>query len=331
MAGVRLGRLRIRFVLVPLVALVGLVVPACGDSSEPSPDPFRADLIAALDHLREESFYSEETDWTALEASVKETFDVGGGSEGLSVALRDALRILGDRHGAVVAPGSQPDSGVGSTARVTGRMDGSVLVMDVPAFVAKTGSPEWLDYVTSGQLVLEEAAPCAVVVDLRTNGGGNVAAMVGAVAPLLGDGIYLRYVDRRGELVSSFGWQGGAMVSDSGQELPVRGSPLPDMSDLPVVFVTSRGTGSAAEGLLVAFLGRPDVTQIGEPTNGTPTGRAEIELQTGTTLLFAEAAAMDRDGTVYIGPLQPDIRASVTLPGAHTDAVEVVRARYGCR
>ena len=154
--------------------------------------------------------------------------------------------------------------------------------------------------------------------------------MVAAVSPLLGDGIHLRYLDREGETKSSYGLADGQLVDEDGRSTAIPDGTQEGLSDTPAILLTSNITGSAAEGLVVAFEGRSSTIHIGARTAGVPTGRADFELESGISLLYTEAAAAGRDGLPQVEAIEPDLRTSVILPTAHREAVQVARDRFGC-
>ena len=69
------------------------------------------------------------------------------------------------------------------------------------------------DYVDAAHDVLGAAA-CGWIVDLRSNGGGNLYPMLAALAPLLGPGPLLGYRDRHGRTDSWVIDDDGTVVAD---------------------------------------------------------------------------------------------------------------------
>jgi carboxyl-terminal processing protease len=147
---------------------------------------------------------------------------------------------------------------------------------------------------------------CGWVVDLRRNTGGSLPPMLAAVGPVLGDGRAVGYRGRD-DTTAWFGYQDGAVTFDG---LPDR-SLAPDRPARlrrppPVAVLTSRLTGSAGEGVVMAFRGRPGARSFGEPTAGVPTGNRQHRLSDGAELYLTEGIGVDRTGRGYQTRIRPD-------------------------
>ena len=81
---------------------------------------------------------------------------------------------------------------------------------------------------------------------------------------------------------------------------------MPQHPDAPVAVLTSGQTASAAEAILVAFLGRPDTRTFGEPTFGAPTAPAWQEMPDGAHMSVTQYLDQDRLGNTYQDSIQPD-------------------------
>jgi carboxyl-terminal processing protease len=151
-----------------------------------------------------------------------------------------------------------------------------------------------------------------IVLDLRSNGGGNMWPMLAGLGPLLG-----------AEVVGSFDYLDGSSDTwwyrnhEAGQgDYPgTKVDPPHTVSfakDLPIAILTSRWTGSSGEATLVAFLGRPNVRTFGEPTTGLSTGNSSIPLADGAILLLTTSVYADRTGKQYGNRIHPDVVVEVS-------------------
>lgn len=57
---------------------------------------------------------------------------------------------------------------------------------------------------------------------------------------------------------------------------------------------------------MVAFAGQADTTRIGEPTAGMTTDNDAFDLPDGAFIALSIAYYVDRNKTVYDGPIEPD-------------------------
>ena len=171
-------------------------------------------------------------------------------------------------------------------------------------------------YQSAGLDAMRAAAPattCGWIVDLRTNGGGSAWPMLAVVAPLLDDGDVVGL--KRDDTVQWARVANGGVVSTPGGDDTV--TPGGFRVDAPVALLTSGMTNSAAEIVAIAFVGQTDAVRVGKPTAGMTTGNQVRELSDGARLILTTSYDVDRAGTVYDGPLMPDIEAA---PGPDLEA-----------
>jgi C-terminal processing protease CtpA/Prc len=151
--------------------------------------------------------------------------------------------------------------------------------------------------------------------------------MMAAVAPLLGPGTFLGYVDRDRTV---FGYQttDSAVTTASGARLDSSPAPVASsatrLNTAPVAVLTDGQTASAAEGVVVAFVGRGLTRSFGASTLGVPTGNSTIQLSDGSALSLTEAIAIDRRGGTHDGPIAPDVAVATNTNG--TDDATITAA-----
>ncbi len=302
----------------------------------------RDDVVGSLieeiaETLRVRALFADRVDWAS---AVDRALDVSPRSDQATDAepgIRLLLAELNDPHAGLVpaeAVATSEDQMSSTPDEVPSLIErsGDVVVMDVPPVAATPLTAGWRAYADAGLAVLvENQDACGFVIDL-TRGGGTISPMLAAVGPLLGEGIHVRYLGRDGELRSGFGWSRGAIVSASADDPPLMtAAPADlDLSAVPVVLLVGPGTGSATEGVVVAFSGRQSTTLVGSPTAGIPTGTAAIDLPDGGRLVYAEAAATDRNGTTYTTAIEPDLPTRVTRPTLLSAALDSLAETAGC-
>lgn len=157
------------------------------------------------------------------------------------------------------------------------------------------------------------ADTCGWIIDLRRNHGGNLWSYFAALSPILGDGELGGFVYRDG---SQEMWRledGKVFWADEEREESyVRGRRfVAERPFLPVALLISPLTEAAGELVVVAFQGWETVRTFGEPTAGTPHLILHTPLSDGALLFVSGAQGMDRNGTVYAGPINPDEPVSI--------------------
>ncbi|HUF00166.1 MAG TPA: S41 family peptidase [Anaerolineales bacterium] len=155
---------------------------------------------------------------------------------------------------------------------------------------------------------MDRTAVCGWMIDLRRIPGGDVWSYIAAVGPLLGEGELggFEYSDGRQE---AWAYSNGEVFWNNEYrfESEVDGSIYKPKRFAPVALLVSPATQAAGELMLVAFQGRPELRSFGEPTRGLPTLITHTDLSDGSKLLVSGAHSFDRNGTIYNGPIAPDM------------------------
>lgn len=174
---------------------------------------------------------------------------------------------------------------------------------------------------------MDKPPVCGWMIDLRLNQGGDIWSYIAAVGPILGEGELggFEYLDGRRE---PWAYRNGEVFwnNEYRYESEVDGSIYKPKRVTPVALLTSPATRAAAELMLVAFEGRPDVRSFGEPTRGLPTLVTHTDLSDGSVLFVSGANSFDRNGTVYNGPIAPDVLVETDWSKFGTEQDPVIQA-----
>ena len=290
------GRLKV-------AALAVLVAQPVGSSHDkPSPTEY---LSEVLDAVEEEAYYADRVDWDQWRAEAATEAATAEVTADTYAFVQRLLKELGDEHSFFVSP----PSGDGETMLELPFIapEGSVSAdsigrLNLPAY---SSDDLWgADYVDAAHDMLGAAA-CGWIVDLRSNGGGNLYPMLAALAPLLGPGPLLGYRDRHGRTDSWVIDDDGTVVAD-GWPAPPRSDPIRFTVGSPIAALHGPGTASSGEGVVMALRGRPDVRSFGQPTAGVPTGNAGVELSDGSVIVLTVAIGVDFAGEVHETAIEPD-------------------------
>jgi hypothetical protein len=296
---------------------------------------------AALDIMQEQSINRRSIDWPAFRVAA---LDQARGATAVSdahLAVRYALRNLGDHHSYLMTPQAAASLSVTpvSNAR-TGRkpvapsgalLDQAVGYVRVPGFAG--GSPmsqvQFADRLQGLLEYLGASATCGWILDLRENTGGNLWPMLAGIGPLLGDGDAGASVYPDGRNVPFWYRDGKAGFGDYVQLRVSRAPYRSSMPSAPLALLIGRSTASSGEVLVAALSRREHVRSFGVPTRGLSAGNRTFELSDGAALVMTVAATVDRAGRIYAGPIEPDERVTGDEP-VLTAALAWLKGRDGC-
>lgn len=140
----------------------------------------------------------------------------------------------------------------------------------------------------------------ALIIDLRFNGGGydNISLKIAS------------YFSDKTQTIGTKKIHNQSFESDIHQ-LNLAKSPI-DAYTKPIYVITGRSTGSGGEVLSMAFKALPQVTLIGETTNGSVSDMLEHSLPNGWTLSLSHQVYTDSEGTnVESIGVTPDVEMPV--------------------
>ena len=148
-----------------------------------------------------------------------------------------------------------------------------------------------------------DRAGCGWIVDLRTNGGGNMWPMLAGLKPFLGDEPLGTFVSRDN---TSPPWKAGQAV---GVEPPAALRGLEQV-------LTGPRTASSGEAVAISFKGRPRTRSFGQRTIGLSSANDSFPLPDGSMILLTTAIEADRTGKLYGEKVDPDETIPAAGPGA---------------
>lgn len=181
----------------------------------------------------------------------------------------------------------------------------------------------------AGRVKATDREVCGWLVDLRSNGGGNMWPMLAGLAPLLEEGEVGFFTLPTGsvepwEIRGSVAlWNGAAMVDNSLE--------APTHLGRPIAVLISSFTGSSGEAVAVAFHGQEGVRFFGQPTAGLTTSNEPVELSDGALIALTMSNFTDRLGLQYGQGIsvEPD-EPTADFSTAENAAVEWLLTQAAC-
>jgi C-terminal processing protease CtpA/Prc len=273
-------------------------------------------LDAALALMREHSLRRAEVDWATLRAQALEHARGATTAAEAQLAVRFAVRELGDRHSYLQSAAAtralattavaNARTGLPLTPPHARRLGENLAYVNVPGFAGGTAvqQVEFAESLKNAIQANDDARVCGWIVDLRQNTGGNLWPMLAGLGPLLAEGEVAASLYPDGRRVGVWHRDGQAGFGDYTQ-LRVR-SPYRVRTEVPAAVLLGPSTASSAEVLAVALRGRPATRSFGAPTRGLTAGNRIFALADGASLVLTVAATSDSAGRVYAGPIEPD-------------------------
>ena len=322
-----------------LFAALMFAAVACGSDSPPEPtstDPNRnaiAYLDSAITLMQNRAFYRRRVKWDSVRAVARAQAAGAISPAETYTAIRQALLALGDRH-SFLSTATVRSLASASTAPVDSLtadfLDGRYGFIHVPTFsplVQGANSTSLADTLQALIRSIDARDPCAWIVDLRNNRGGNMWPMLAGVGPILGnDDRAGAFVDADSNITTWFYSNGASgTISQSGQRSVAsqvsRAPYVLRRPSPPVAILTDSLTASSGEAIVVAFRGLSRARSFGGATAGVPTANAGFVLPDGATLFLMVALDADRNGNWYSQRIPADEPISLAARPQTDDAV----------
>ena len=306
------------------VSLLLVVAAACGKSGTPtSPTPnaaappaamsgaARTHLTELLNTMQQNSIKRLTLDWASLRARVEEQAVSAQAIPDLYPAIRLALSLIGDGHSSYRSADGATNIFVGNrtcspSGRATPAIPSTIGYVYVGAFSGTAAQAT--DFANGIQRTIAEADRddlAGWIVDLRSNGGGNMWPMIAGLGPILGEDILGYFIDPVG---AQFAWEyrNGSALS-GGVAAAAVSAPYRLRRERPRVAVLSdNAIASSGEAALIAFRQRPNARSFGVATCGLSTANRGFPLTNGANLNLTVSTMADRTRQVYGDQVPPD-------------------------
>ncbi|HYQ24979.1 S41 family peptidase [Stenotrophomonas sp.] len=335
--------------------LAAALLVACGSPALAAPVeavelPSAEALEQMLHLLATESLYRDRVDWRDVRARLAAAGDDRAQQRRV---LDEAATRSSDGHGRWISPSQQRElsgraqrlnAGQGAALAESPNVDARIGVLKVGPFVEDLQRSEQERYdarkayalALQQRLVeLDDGTRCAWVVDVSSNGGGNMWPMLLGLLPLLQG-----TPDAQGALIGAFRsadglqwWrQGeGEVRQDGAQGLRSRQAAYRlRAGNAPVAVLMGARTASSGEAVALAFRGQAGSRSFGQPSAGFSTGNRPVKLVDGTTLLLTHNVMADRNGQGDGARLQPD-QTTPSGPDTLTAAQAWLLAQPACQ
>lgn len=316
--------------------IFGLLLTATGEATasdlrlEVAPTPAanaplapaaQRELDWALAIVRAGSLWRDTVTWSKVEPDVRAIAAGAQTPADVHLAIKELLARLGDHHSFLMkSSGAQAfrTGGAENPRPVVRALPDAIGYVSVPAYsgAEATALREYAKQMQDSLAAVVRTASCRWVLDLRTNGGGNMWPMLGGLRPFLGDAGLGSFVTAAG---SAPLWH----ASDAVNVPPAPG--LAALESAYVAVLTGPRTASSGEAVTISFRGRPRTRSFGLPTAGLSTANQGFTLPDSSMIFLTVSVEADRTGKRYGEKIEPDevIPAS---PAGRADDAQLARA-----
>lgn len=309
-----------------LIILFALAHPAISSAQQAisGADSARMVIDSVLSYARHHSIYRDKVDWAKLTAAVKERSAQAKSVQEAMPIVSLIYELLGDFHGFAVynrkyyrwkAPRTPIDTAQFSSLRAKVKQKhkietrllkkgyGYLLIPDNnPTHPHETDTLS--QQIQDSLAKLQPEKLKGLIIDLRTNGGGNMYPMILGVANLLGNGQFGSFIDPVTKQKDTWGIKGRATYTgtDTVCRLQSLGKPV---TKLKVAVLIGPYTASSGEATAITFMGRKNTRLFGNKTAAYTTANESFQVF-NISVIMAVAVEADRNGKTYYGTLNPD-------------------------
>lgn len=296
-------------------------------------------LESAIDLIAMHTLMRDRFDWAEVRRDAHRQLDEASASPAiadthpiLETIIANLRQASGDVHDSFARPAaaaSVPDLPETIETPTGSAFTDRIGYLSMPGFAGTEEQAAM--YVQAIQDVIEEHAgtgTCGQIVDLRTNGGGDMYPMLAGLAPFLQPGplIGFRGVEN---IESSVVLDPAGDIVAEASGIPLRRQPSlpsdPRLSALPVAVLIGPRTASSGEATVLVLASRDNTTLFGEPTLGAATAPVHLVLLDGSLMSIAALWMVGPNGAIYPDGITPDVPVRATLAG---DPVETAALRW---
>ncbi|WP_175957298.1 S41 family peptidase [Schaalia sp. Marseille-Q2122] len=253
------------------------------------PTPHKAGLNAL--EIMEQGIYADKPDWAHKKAEATEALNSVETWDGLVPVLDDAIKVAGGKHSFILTEEELDDAQSVYEAPTTS-LNGGIATITLPGFLGTTEQGQ--AYADTAAQGLYQAGVCGVILDLRSNNGGDMGPMLAAVSPLLPDGTSTSFVIDSSQHPVRI--DGGSV---NGGGTPTSLTSYIGKLNVPVAILQSPTTASSGEQTLLAFRGIERVRTFGGETAGYASVNTVIPIYDKISMALTIGTTLDRNGIPY--------------------------------
>jgi len=290
-----------------IIAFVGC------EQGDPGTSPNVAEqfLDEVLGIMEDNSINRNSIDWSDFKKKVFAEVEGAKTIEDTYPGITEALKMLGDSHSFFVKPGGGRISYnvIQCYAQTVAKPDvpDNIGYIKVDQFIGSTGG-DGLVFAQEIQQQIKSQDHADIIgwiVDLRSNGGGNMWPMLSGIGPILGEGVAGYFIDPEGDQ-EAWSFHNGASEIDGVVVVNVPNSYKLIAPGPKVAVLLDNGVASSGEAVAISFIGRQDTRSFGSSTCGLSTANMAYSLSKDHVLYLTVSYMADRNKNKFGTPITPD-------------------------
>ena len=296
----------ITFVITVLIAALVMLLLTYGPNFgiylvKPTPEAYGQRALSFMEY----GYYSDDSGWKEARSIAQDKLKNAKSFEDTYPVIREAIAVAGGKHSKLRLPSEIETFREESKLPVvsTDSEHNGILTVVLPEYSQGAEKKEEYAAIVISWLRKHTDAK-GIILDLRSNQGGDMAPMIAALSPLLPDGDILGNLYSNGQM-NKMTLKDGSFSGGSG--ITVESFKMPE--HLPIAILTDEWTASSGEAVLLAFRGMENVRTFGAPTAGYASVNTVYTLYDGAQLWLTVAADVCvRTGEVFCeDPVSPDV------------------------
>ena len=256
-------------------------------------DPNESYVKKAVHIMDKNGIYAQGPEW---EKAKEEALSAQPSNleEAQEIVLK-AGKVAGGKHTYLMTADEVNDNDTSSWEMPTVKLlENGIAYVKLPAFSGN--AEEGVKYANTVLKAIPDALQ-GVIIDLRSNRGGNMYPMIAAVHRFLPNDNIIQLRTRRNNMKINVEYV--LRVANVAQQAHI---------NCPVALLTDEWTGSSGEAVLLCFRGLENARTFGSPTAGYASCNQPFNLPGGSQLVLTTGEDIARTGEVFCDdPINPDV------------------------
>ncbi len=309
--------------LFPLIIILQISLTADSQAKTVLPDSIRIYLDTLISLNKTHSIYQASVNWDTLRTLAYQKAYGAKTVKDLVTAIQFIYSELGDNHGhfdykeeRIGIPYKQRDISpyfirkifgdhVGLQSSLLQKKYGYILIPSLNTDDS-TGVNIWAQRIKDSLCSVSSPGVRGWIIDLRFNQGGNIFAMLGGLAGIIGDGVAGSLTNADGNTTDTWNIKNESFYLNGKLLTNTKGTCVLHPA-LPIVGLISEMTASAGEGVAVVLKGRPNSLLLGRGTWGVSTGLMGFKIDENCIVMVTQSYMTDRKGNIYKNGVSPDV------------------------
>ena len=293
-----------------VLILIFFLISSCGSGQIKNKEDLKEVTNEILHLVKENSIVKDSINFPEFEAEIANEIDnMQNISEANFIILRifKTLNKYGDHHSFYMDKNvsdqylSEKEMILMPSSKL---IDNSIGLLVVPTHLSmnnKDNSSYANTLRTQIQNIDENHKTKGWIIDLRSNGGGNMWPMISGLNPIISDGIVGYFVSNKERTA----WYSN---SKSPQAIPkIKNQYKVKNFKNKIAILVGERTASSGEMTAISMIGKKNTKSFGSKTSGYTTANGYYKLTNGASISLANSYCEDINKKKYIGSIKPDI------------------------